>query len=63
MPFVGNKMYMSIRNNTNFSANPINPINKSVLQTKTINTNLLSPMIGRIHKISPGCGSCGRSKM
>jgi hypothetical protein len=28
---------------------------------KAAGTSLTGPMIGRIHLIKPGCGSCGRS--
>jgi len=31
-----------------------------VVAPKNLNTGFKSSMIGRIHTIKPGCGSCGR---
>lgn len=30
------------------------------MQQKNVPTNLNSSMIGRIHNVRPGCGSCGK---
>lgn len=49
-------------NNNQYSAQQymatMNQIQKSVQQPKV--TTLKTPMIGRIHNVRPGCGSCGR---
>ena len=49
-------------NNNNFSMQQymatMNHLQKAVPTPK--NVSLKTPMIGRIHSIRPGCGSCGR---
>jgi hypothetical protein len=57
------KITMSLHTNNNqYSAQQymatMNQIQKSVQQPKV--TTLKTPMIGRIHNVRPGCGSCGR---
>ena len=36
------------------------PILAPVVAPKNLNTGFKNSMIGRIHTIKPGCGSCGR---
>ena len=38
--------------NANLAAIPKKPA--------TVNAPLSAPMVGRIHNVKPGCGSCGR---
>ena len=41
-----------LTHNANLAAIPKNPATKSA--------PLSAPMVGRIHNVKPGCGSCGR---
>ena len=38
----------------------INYANLAIAPTTSVPSTLNSSMIGRIHSIKPGCGSCGR---
>jgi hypothetical protein len=42
-----------------FSAN-LASIPKTASVPATVNAPLSAPMVGRIHNVKPGCGSCGR---
>jgi len=50
LPSTSQTLSLSQINNSNFS---------NAIYASTTN-NLRSPIIGRIHKARPGCGSCGR---
>ena len=61
------KIYMFISNgNVAPRTNPTAAVNFANLAVAPTTTNVVAPstlnssMIGRIHSIKPGCGSCGR---
>jgi hypothetical protein len=69
MPFKIN-MFLSNRNNIHYNNQQINVANLANLANlatvKTIASrnapsNLNAPIISRVHNVTPGCGSCGRS--
>jgi hypothetical protein len=58
------KLFMNLQTN---NSNDVSKYLAAYNQIQSINalnaakhTSLKTPMIGRIHNIRPGCGSCGR---
>ena len=66
MPYKIN-MFLSNRNNIHYNNQQINVTNLANLATVTTiasrnaPSNLNAPIISRVHNVTPGCGSCGRS--
>ena len=58
------KILMILSNNQTYKSQPIvKTIQPNIAQTpvsKGVETGFNGSMIGRIHTIKPGCGSCGR---
>jgi hypothetical protein len=57
------KITMNLQQSHNHNSDALRYVetfNKIQALQSAKNTSLKTPMIGRIHNIRPGCGSCGR---
>lgn len=62
--FLSNRNNISLLNNKNINTASLAGLTNSHIITKSNNitgsASLKSSIIGRIHNVKPGCGSCGR---
>ena len=54
------RIYMTLSNNQTYKNQPISTQKNTAPAPKSVNVGFKGSMIGRIHTIKPGCGSCGR---